>query len=223
MTTIIVETTDCGQQTINFKGDINTSEFIKEYVASMDINPDYIDISDVGHHNLSAAQVQRFYGIWGFLTGTVEGREFLEKADKEYFQYRNWHFDKCWPAEVQELMKANAEEISQLADELVRQTTVPRYELMENETTRAYIDCGFIGMDHFVQLLVYANFLCCDVMIRMTSQMCAGFLKRLSNVLPNPPANGSGPNGGLSITDGITSADDTIEPMAVEEVAAMES
>jgi hypothetical protein len=223
MTTIIVETTDCGQQTINFKGDINTSEFIKEYVASMDINPEHIDISDVGHHNLSAAQVARFYGIWEFLTGTSEGREFLEKADKEYFQHRNWHFDKCWPVEIQALMKANATEISQLADELVRQTTVSRYELMENETTRAYIDSGFVGMDHFVQLLVYANFLCCDVMIRMTSQMCTGFLKRLSNVLPMPPNSNSGPDGGLSITNGITTADSTIEPMAVGEVAAMES
>ncbi len=222
-TTIIVDTTDCGQQTINFKGDINTSEFIKEYVASMDINPDYIDISDVGHHNLSAAQVQRFYGILGFLTGTAEGRAFLEKANKDYFIYNNWNFEKCWPAEVQELMKANAEEISQLADELVRQTIVPRSELMTNEVTKTYIDSGFIGMDHFVQLLVYANFLCCDVMIRMISQMSAGFLKRLSNVLPNPPANGSGPNGGLSITNGITTADSTIEPMAVGEVTAMES
>jgi len=223
MSTIIVNTADCGHQSINFKGNIGTSKFIADYVETMNINPEYIDISDVGHHDLTVAQVTRFYGIWEFLTGTAVGREFLEKADKEYFQYRNWHFDKCWPIEIQSLMKANAEEISQLADELVRQTTVPRSELMENETTKAYIDSGFIGMDQFVVLLRYANFICCDVMIKMVSQMCAGFLKRLSNVLPMPPNNDSGPDGGLPITDGITSADDTIEPMAVGEVAAMES
>lgn len=223
MSSIIVETTDCGLQTINFTGNINTSEFIKEYVENMGISPEHIDISDVGHHNLSAAQVQRFYGIWQFLTGTSEGREFIQNADKEYFQYRNWHFDKCWPAEIQALIKANAEEISQLADELVRQTTVPRYELMVNETTKAYIDSGFIGMDQFIVLLRYANFICCDIMIKMVSQMCAGFLKRLSNVLRMPPNSDSGPDDGLSITDGIATANGTIDPMAVGEVAAMES
>lgn len=224
MSVIIVETTDCGQQTINFTGSIHTSQFIKEYVATMDINPEYIDITGAGHHNLSAAQVQRFYGIWQFLTGTAEGREFLEKADNDYFIYRNWHFDKCWPAEVLALMKADATEISQLADELVRQTTVDRSELMTNETTKAYIDSGFVGMDHFVQLAAYALFLSCDVMLRMTAQMCAGFLKRLSNVFPMPPNSSLGPDGGLAITDGISSSDDgVIEPMAVEEVAVMES
>jgi len=199
-TTIKLSTTDCGHIEIQTTANIKTSEFIKGYIEVNDCAGDYIDLTSIGHHDLTANQARRFYAVWEFLTGPA-GDEYRERANIDYWQYRNFRLDDCLDQPLKDAMKATPAERAGVMADLARATTVPPEELETNEHTKEFLDKGYVSMRYVAELMKYANFLGIDSCIRLFAGCFAGNLKRLVKVFPTPPPN-SGPDDGLSITEG---------------------
>lgn len=198
MTTIIkIATTDCDNIEIQLTTDIMLSEFISGYIADMgllndetkvDEQPNIVDLTTLGHHNLTAIQARRVYLIWNFLYGTEEGREYMERADIDYWQYRNFRLDDCLAEPLRDLLKtASNHEIETVKKDLVRSTTIPYEELTANEYTKEFLEKGYIGIGLTVDLIKYGNLLGIDPIIRILCGVLVGNLKSLVKVFPTKP------------------------------------
>ena len=187
-TTFKIATTDCSDIEITSNADIKSSDFISGYLADAKLTKEYIDITSLGHHNLTAIQARRVYLIWNFLSGTEEGREYMEHADIDYWQYRNFRLDDCLAEPLRDLLKtASNHEVEVVKKDLVRSTTVPYEELTTNEYTKEFLEKGYIGIGLTTDLLKYANLLGIDPVIRILCGVLTGHLKSLVKVFPTAP------------------------------------
>ena len=198
MTTIIkIATTDCDNIEIQVTTDIKLSEFISGYIADMglvneEINVDeqqnIVDLTTLGHHNLTAIQARRVYLIWNFLSGTEEGREYMEHADIDYWQYRNYRLDDCLAEPLRDLLKtASNHEVETVKQDLARCTTITYEELTANEYTKEFLEKGYISIGLTADLIKYANLLGIDPVIRILCGVLTGHLKSLVKVFPTAP------------------------------------
>ena len=187
-TTFKIATTDCGNIEITCNATIKSSVFISGYLADMGLTEEYIDLTALGHHNLTAIQVRRFYMIWSFLSGTEEGHEYTERANIEYWQYRNYRLYDCLDEPLRDLLKTvSNHEVDVVKQDLVRCTIIPYGELYSNEYTAEFIEKGYIGIGLTVGLFKYANFLGIDSIIRVLCGVISGYLKCLVKVFPTEP------------------------------------
>ena len=198
MTTIIkIATTDRDNIDIQVTTDIKLSQFISGYIADMglvneEINVDeqqnIVDLTTLGHHNLTAIQARRFYMIWSFLSGTEEGREYMERVNVDYWQYRNYRLDDCLAEPLRDLLKtASNHEVETVKQDLVSCTVIPYEELTTNEYTKEFLEKGYIGIGLTADLLKYANLLSIDPATRILCGILAGHLKSLVKVFPTEP------------------------------------
>jgi len=229
--TIKVATTDCGDIEIQTTANIKTSEFIKGYLDVNGYDGEYIDYSLIGHQNLTANQVRRFYAVWEFLTSPA-GQEYCERVNIDYWQYRNFRLDDCLDQPLKDAMKSTPEERAVVMADLARATTISYEELETNEHTKEFLDNGYVSFQYVAELMNYSNFLGIDSCIRLFAGCFAGHLKRLVKVFPIPPPTNSPPDDGLSITEGgfveeivvsmVTSTVATTEATDAEVAVAME-
>ena len=187
-TTFKIATTDSGNIEITCNTNIKSSVFISGYLTDMGLTEEYIDLTALGHHNLTAIQARRFYTIWSFLSGTEEGREYMERANIEYWQHRNYRLDACLDEQIRDLLKtASNHEVDVVKQDLVRCTIIPYSELYSNEYTAEFLEKGYISIGLTVDILKYANFLGIDSVVRVLCGFLAGHLKSLVKVFPAEP------------------------------------
>ena len=189
MSTIFkIATTDSGDIEITSNANIKSSVFISGYLADMELTKEYIDLTDLGHHNLTAIQASRFYMIWSFLSGTEEGHEYMERANIDYWKYRNYRLDDCLAEPLRDLLKTvSNHEVDMVKQDLALCTTIPYGELYSNEYTAEFLEKGYIGIGLTVGLFKYANFLGIDSVVRVLCGFLAGHLKSLVKVFPAEP------------------------------------
>ena len=201
-TTLKIATTDSGDIEITSNANIKSSEFISGYLADAKVTKEYIDLTDLGHHNLTAIQARRFYMIWSFLSGTEEGREYMERANIDYWQYRNYRLDDCLDAPLRDLLKTVSNyEVDIVKQDLALCTTIPYGELYSNEYTAEFLEKGYIGIGLIADLLKYANLLGIESAVRVLCGVISGHLKHLVKVFPTEPVAMPIPNTGLSVID----------------------
>ena len=185
---IKIATTDCDAIEIQVTADIRSSAFISGYLTDVGLTEEYVDLTAIGHHNLTAIQARRFYMIWNFLSGTEEGHEYMERANIDYWQYRNYRLDDCLAEPLHDLLKTvSNHEIETVKKDLVRCTTISYEELTTNEYTKEFLEKGYIGIGLTADLLKYANCLGIDPVVRMLCGVLAGHLKHLVKVFPTEP------------------------------------
>lgn len=183
-----IATTDCSEIEITANVAVKSSSFISGYLSDMGLTEEYIDISQLGHNGLSAIQARRFFTIWEFLCSDA-GVEYRERANIDYWQYRNYRLDDCLDEPLKLAMKATPEECPLVLADLARATTVPAGELETNEHTKEFLEKGYIGLQLVVELLNYADFLGIDICVKLFAGCFAGNMKRLVKVFPVPPPN----------------------------------
>ena len=186
-----IPTTNCGEIEITANVAINSSSFISGYLSDMGLTEEYIDITQLAQYGivgLSATQVRRFFTIWEFLCSDA-GVEYRERANIDYWQYRNYRLDDCLDEPLKLAMKATPEEHLLVLADLARATTVPVGELETNEHTKEFLEKGYIGLQLVVELLNYADFLGIDICVKLFAGCFAGNMKRLVKVFPVPPPN----------------------------------
>jgi hypothetical protein len=188
--TFKIATTDCGDIEITSNANIKSSVFISGYITDMGLTEDYIDLTAIGHHNLTAIQARRFYAIWNFLSGTEEGSEYMERANIQYWLYRNYRLDDCLDAPLREVLKTvSNHEVDVVKQDLVNNTIIQYGELYSNEYTKEFLEKGYIGIGLTSDLVKYANFLGIDSVNRMLCGVLCGHLKRLVKVFPTEPVS----------------------------------
>jgi hypothetical protein len=185
--TIKISTVDSGDIEIQTVANIKSSEFINGYITDTGFNGDYIDLTCMSRHELTEQQARRFYAIWDFLCGSEEGAKYLEMADRDYWQYRNFRVEKCLDAQLVSILKATPTEYEEIKKDLVFATTVSYDDLETNEHTKAFLDNGFISLKQIICLANYADFLSIRPVLNVLCGVIAGHLKRLTKVLPTPP------------------------------------
>lgn len=188
-----IATTDCGEIEITANVDIKSSNFISSYLSDMGMDDKYIDISQIVDNSLSEVQARRFYSVWEFLCSDA-GVEYRERANIDYWQYRNFRLDDCLDEPLKVVMKATPEERQLVLADLVRATTVSAGELETNEHTKEFLEKGYIGLQLVSELIKYADILGIDICINLFAGCFAGNMKRLVKVLPAfvPPSDTDG-------------------------------
>ena len=186
-----IATTDCGEIEITANVNIKSSNFISGYLTDMGLTEEYIDIAQLGDNGLSATQARRFYTVWEYLCSDA-GAEYRERANIDYWQYRNYRLDDCLDEPLKMAMKATPEERAGVMADLARATTVPLAELETNEHTKEFLEKGYIGLNLVAELIKYANFLGIDICVNLFAGCFAGNMKRLVKVFPVPPSNSGG-------------------------------
>jgi hypothetical protein len=180
-TTFKVATTDCDDIEITGNFNIKSSAFISGYLTNMGLPENYIDLTTIGHHNLTATQARRFYDIWNFVCATTEGSEYLLTSDIDYWKYRNYRLDDCLAKPISEALKiASDHEAEIVKQDTVNGTKVPYEELTSKEHIMQFLQKGYISIGLIADLIRYANFLSIDPVIRILTGAFAGHLKIFS-------------------------------------------
>ena len=217
-----IATTDCGEIEITANVNIKSSNFISGYLSDMGLTEEYIDISQLGDNGLSATQARRFYTVWEFLCSDA-GAEYRERANIDYWQYRNYRLDDCLDDPLKQAMKATPEERPLVLADLVRATTVSAEELETNEHTKEFLEKGYIGLQQVSELLKYADFLGLDICVKLFTGCFAGNMKRLVKVFPTPPPNNGGSDDKPGLESGAGFVEETVVSMVSGDTTAQQT
>jgi hypothetical protein len=134
-----------------------------------------IELVTIGDRNMSMYDIEIFYSIWEFLSGTSGGIEFAKNINADYFDDKGCDISEFLPEELYTLLKPTAQDIITHKEWLVTVSTVAYDNMETNEFTVQLLKYKpFITLSNLIN---YANFLGIEPIVQLFAKLIAEYAK----------------------------------------------